>query len=227
MSVVKRMMPLTRQRFAKRSLDLQCGSCRYDQSATKPYSCVNKVRELLVSQRTQLVNALRGHLAEPHYAVPRVRVLTALGRSDSCIGMRSHRTDYHSGRRASNVFSDASLTPSQTLISVPGTAERPLDLVHVPSGPQLAIENGWRGRPCSPAGSERASPHGSSKVQEEAACSTMRRSETVGLGCQLACKCTPIRGSVCAPIDNLCRCGTSARPSRSTRAASEPAAAAA
>ena len=31
---------------------------------TKPYSCVTKYVRLLVSQRTQLVNALRGHLAE-------------------------------------------------------------------------------------------------------------------------------------------------------------------
>ena len=57
-------MQLTPWRFAKRSHDLRCGFVPIRSIGNQGILMHHKVRELLASQRTQLLNALRGHLAE-------------------------------------------------------------------------------------------------------------------------------------------------------------------
>src|SRR5215216_3684181 len=56
-----RRMP---RRSAKRRRGLPCASCRSRARSSRRCWSMHRVRDLLVRQRTQLINALRGHLSE-------------------------------------------------------------------------------------------------------------------------------------------------------------------
>src|SRR3954454_14673 len=64
MSSGTRTTPPTPKRSARRSPARPCASCRSSPSSSRPRLCRTGVRDLLIRQRTQLVNALRSHLAE-------------------------------------------------------------------------------------------------------------------------------------------------------------------
>src|SRR5215216_3555760 len=52
------------RRSAKRRRGLPCASCRSRARSSRRCWSMHRARDLLVRQRTQLINALRGHLAE-------------------------------------------------------------------------------------------------------------------------------------------------------------------
>ena len=52
------------QRSVKPSRDHRCGSCQSKLKSSQAALAVHRARDLLMRQRTQLINALRAHLAE-------------------------------------------------------------------------------------------------------------------------------------------------------------------
>src|SRR4051794_41280702 len=64
-------MPAMPRRSARRSPDQACASSRSSRSSKQAALALHRTRDLLVRQRTQLVNMIRGLLAEFGIAIPK------------------------------------------------------------------------------------------------------------------------------------------------------------
>src|SRR5260370_5519445 len=57
-------MPLMPKRFARRCGGRPCVSCRLSRPRSRAKLMLHRTRDLLMRQRTQVINALRAHMAE-------------------------------------------------------------------------------------------------------------------------------------------------------------------